>query len=269
MSISFRNTINTGIHGPSTGQNPLEACLPQTPSPFWAGVQPFGHIAGIQDEQGSFGKHKWQIADWVSTAVGGAGTAGVEIAATHPSTFKIISRATQDLDGYNMQWSKDGGTTVSDPFVLAAGQLQLAYFRIKVDNASTDAHTKADIFVGLSSSDTGILASDADVVGFLKASGAATMVGTIAASGTATDTSALANSVVDNTYITLGLRFNGITSVEFWQGTTPFDMTLSATQTTMTNKPVLGMALSMAFNTSEASAIDFYAQHAYAMQEAI
>ena len=268
MSVTFRNTINTGIHGPSTGQDPLEACLP-TANAFWAGVQPFGYYGGLQDHVGTYGKHKWQIADWVSTAVGGAGTALVEIAAAHPSISKTISRATADNDGYNLQWSKDGGTTVSDTFLLAAGQLTMAYFRFKVDNSSTDAHTKSKVFVGLSSSDVGILASDADVVGFLKAGGAATMVGTIAAGSTATDTAALANSLVDNTYISLGLRFNGITSVEFWQGTLPGNMTLSATQTTMTNKPVLGMALSMAFATSEAVAIDFYCQQAEAIQEAI
>lgn len=267
MSVSFRNTINTGIHGPSTGSNPLEACFPQSPSPFWAGIQPFGDLCGTQDMQGTVGKEKWRAANWVITAIGGAGTTLVPTDA-QMSKATFVTRATADGDGYNIQWSKDGGTTVSEIFLPTAGTLIVAYGRFKADNASTDAHTKSRFYFGIGDTDTDIHGSVLEFAGFYKASGAATMVGILDSSGGQTATSALANSLVDNTYISLGIRINGVTSAEFWQGTTAHDMTLSATQTTVTNIPVGESALSFQGETSEAAAITFHLQHLVAFQEA-
>ena len=269
MSVSMRNTINTGIHGPSTGQNPIEACFPQSPCPFWAGLQPFGNTyGGSQDQQGTFGNHKWRAADWLVTAIGGAGTTLVP-GQTYPEVATYVTRATQDTDGYNIQWSMDGGTTTSNIFVPTAGTLIVGYCRMKADNASTDAHTKTRFHWGLTEDDVGVHASDEDTIEFYKASGAATMVGRIANDGTATDTSALANSQADNTYLSMGFRVNGISSVEFWQGLTPHDMTLSATQTTMTNIPTETMGLFHEGQTSEAAAQTFYLQQLCAFQEAL
>jgi hypothetical protein len=245
----------------------LEACFPRA-NAFWAGLQPFGNISGIQDMQGTIDNHKWRAADWLITAIGGAGTTLVP-ASTHPETATFVTRATADNDGYNIQWSMDGGTTSSAIFTPTAGQMILCYGRFKVDNASTDAHTKSRFHFGLSEDDAGIHASDEDTIEFYKASAAATMVGRIANDGTATDTAALGASLVDNTYISLGFRVNGVSSVEFWQGTTAGDMTLAATQTTMTNLPGEPMALSFEGQTSEAAAITFYLQHMVAFQEAI
>lgn len=266
----MRNTINTGIHGPSTGQNPLEACFPQSPCPFWAGYQPWGYIGGTQDEQGTLlhGRQKWLASDWKLDALGGAGTT-LTPADSQPATATFVTRATADGDGYNMQWSKDGGTTAGpEIFKPTAGTLMIAYGRIKVDNASTDAHTKSRFYLGLSDTNADIHNADDDLIMFYKASGAATMVGRLAKAGTATDTSALANSVADNTYISLGIRVNGVSSVEFWQGTTAHDMTLSATQTTVSNIADEEMILSFSGETSEAAAITFYFQHLMAAQEA-
>lgn len=266
MSVTFRNTINTGIHGPSTGQNPLEACFPQSPCPFWAGIQPFGFLCGTQNYQGTITTRDWYATNWVAGAIGGAGTTWVPSDA-QPQKATFVTRATSDGDGYNLQWSKDGGTTVSEIFTCTAGLLITAFARFKVDNASTDAHTKSRFYFGIGDTDTDIHGSVLEFAGFYKASGAATMVG-ILDSASQTATSALANSVADDTYISLGMRINGVSSVEFWQGTTAHDMTLSATQTTVTHLPDAECALSFQGETSEAAAITFHFQHIVAFQEA-
>lgn len=267
MSVSMRNTFNTGIHGPSTGQNPLEACLPQAPCPFWAGIQPLGFLCGTQNYQGTLTSKDWAATSWVITAIGGAGTTWVPSDA-QPQRATFVTRATADGDGYNLQWSKDGGTTVSEIFKPTAGTLIVGYIRMKVDNASTDAHTKSRFYFGIGDTDTDIHGSVLIFTGFYKASGAATMVG-ILDNGSQTATSALANSAVDNTYLTLGFRINGVSSVEFWQGTTPHDMALAANQTTVTNMADAECALSLQGETSEAAAITYYVQHVVAFQEAI
>lgn len=243
--------------------------MPQSPCPFWAGWQPFGGAAGTTQEQGSFGNRAWLAAHWLVTAIGGAGTTLTPTASGYPQGATFITRATADNDGYNIQWSQDGGTTTSNIFVPTAGTLIIGYGRFKLDNASTDAHTKGRFHFGLTEDDAGVQASDEDTVEFYKASAAATMVGRIANDGTATDTSALGASLADNTYISLGFRVNGVTSVEFWQGTTPHDMSLAATQTTVTNLPGEPMGLFYEGQTSEAAAITFYLQHLYAYQEAL
>ena len=269
MGYSQANVLVSGLHGFKSGRDVTEACF-NSASGLFAGLQPFGMLAGTQDCQGTFGSDKWRAADWVITAIGGAGTTLVPSDAA-PSQATFVTRATADGDGYNIQWSKDGGTTVSEIFKPTAGQVIVVYGRIKADNASTDAHTKSRFHFGLSDTNTDIHNADDDVAMIYKASGAATMVGRIAAGGTATDTSALSNSFVDNTYIQLGIRINGVTSVEFWQGTgsTIGGMSKVATQTTVTNIPDEELALSFQLETSEAAAITAYLQHMVAFQEAI
>lgn len=269
MAYSQGNVLVSGLHGFKSGRDVTEACF-NSASGLFAGIQPFGMFTGVQDWQGTYGSIKWRAADWVITAVGGAGTTLVP-SQTQPNVATFVTRATQDHDGYNLQWSMDGGTTVQEIFKPTAGTVIVGYARFKADNASTDAHTKCGWFFGLSSVDTGIIASDADVVGLLKASAAATMVGTIANAGTATNTSALTNSMVDNTYLQVGFRVNGVTSIEFWQGTglTGGGLSKVATQTTVTNIPDEEMCLSFAGETSEAAAVTFTLQHMIAFQEAI
>lgn len=269
MAFSQANVISTGVTTYAGGKDGTEACFGKA-SGLFAGVQPFGVLAGTQDVQGTVGPIKWRAADWVITAHGGAGTTLVP-ADAHPASATFVTRATADGDGYNIQWSMDGGTTVHEVFKPTAGQVIVVYGRFKVDNASTDAHTKSRFHFGLSDTNTDIHNADDDVIEFYKASGAATMVGRLAAGGTATDTSALTNSLVDNTYIQLGIRVNGVTSVEFWQGAGSTIGALSrvATQTTVTNIADEELALSFEGETSEAAAITFYLQHLVALQEAL
>lgn len=269
MAFSQANVITTGVTVYASGKDATEACFNKA-SGLFAGIQPWGLLSGTQDVQGTIGPIKWRAADWVITAHGGAGTTLVPQDG-HPNVGKFITRATADGDGYNLQWSKDGGTTVQEIFKPTAGEVIVCYGRFKLDNASTDAHTKGRFNFGLSDTNTDIEASDDDLITFVKASGAATMVGRLAKGGTATDTSALTNSLADNTYIQLGIRVNGVTSVEFWQGAGSTIGALSrvATQTTVTNLADEELALSFEGETSEAAAITFYLQHLVAFQEAL
>lgn len=270
MSISYRNTINTGIHGPVTGQDPLEACLPRA-NTFWAGIQPFGHISGIQDWQGTLGYPKWKNTDWLTTSTGSGGAPTADLTPVARTSTIVNSCATiitddaADGDGWGIQFSMDGGTTADLPFLPTAGQLLFAYGRFKTANTSTNSR----FYFGLSDANTDIHNADDDLIMFYKASGALTMVGRTAKAGTATDTSALANSQVNDAYISLGIRVNGVSSIEFWQGTLPGNMTKSATQTTMTNLPDEGMALSFHVETSAAASVTATLQHMVACQEAL
>ena len=273
MAFSQANVITTGITTFKSGKDATEACFGSA-SGLFAGYQPWGPLVGTQDIQGTVGprRGKFGVADWVATTIGNAGTALTQVATSYPAIGKIITGATADHDGYQYQWSTDGGSTVDSALVPTAATVLIGYFRLKVDNAGTDAHTKSEFFVGVSSTDTAIYASPAAVVGFVKAQGAATMVGEIGQGGTETDTAALSSSLVDNTYIQLGFRVNGVTSIEFWQGTgsTIGGMSRVATQTTVTNIPTTTGALSIAVGTdTNHAATDFYIQHAVAMQEAL
>lgn len=268
MGVNQNNTVNTGLHGSETGKDPLEACLPLS-SGLFKGIQPFGIFAGTQDMQGTFGADKWRASDWVINYIGGTGVTLVPQAG-QPAIGKFSTRGTTDGDGYNLQWSMDGGTTIHEIFKPLAGTVIVGYARFKVDNSSTDAHTKSRWYFGIGDADTDIHGSVLNFVGFYKASGAATMVGVLDASSQ-TLTSALTDSLVDNTYIQLGFRINGTTSVEFWQGSgvKPGSMRRVTTQTTVTNLPTANMALSFQGETSEGVAVDYYLQHMIAFQEAI
>lgn len=269
MAFSQANVLATGISRYNNAKDGTEACF-SSGSGLFAGLQPHGGMAGVQDIQGTVGNHKWRAADWLITAIGGAGTTLVP-GQTQPEVATFVTRATADNDGYNIQWSMDGGTTTSNIFLPTAGLLIVGYCRMKADNASTDAHTKCRYHWGLTEDDTGVHASDEDTIEFYKASGAATMVGRIANDGTATDTSALGASMVDNTYLQMGFRVNGVTSVEFWQGTATSigGMSRAATQTTVTNLPNETMGLFLEGQTSEAAAVTFYLQHLVCIGEAI
>lgn len=269
MAFSQGNVVTTGVTGFKGGKDATEACF-NSASGLFAGLQPFGMLSGTQDMQGTFGSDKWKAADWLITAIGGAGTTLVP-AQTYPSVATFVTRATADNDGYNIQWSMDGGTTTSNIFIPTANTIIVGYCRYKIDNASTDAHTKGRVHWGLTEDDTGVHASDEDTIEFYKASAAATSVGRIANDGTASDTSALASSLADNTYIQQGFRVNGVTSIEFWQGasTTIGGMSREATQTTVTNIPTETMGLFFEGQTSEAVAQTFSIQHLVAFQEAM
>lgn len=268
MAISQGNVITTGVTQYKGGKDATEAVF-NSASGLFAGIQPFGLFSGVQDMQGTFGSNKWRATDWLITPIGGAGTTLVPTASGYPSVATFVTRATGDNDGYNIQWSMDGGTTTSNIFVPTANTIIVGYCRFKLDNAANDAHTKGRFHWGLTEDDTGVHASDEDTVEFYKASGAATMVGRVAADGTATDTSALSNSIANDTYIQLGFRVNGTTSVEYWQGASLTGGGLSRMATLSSGLPDEAMGLFFEGQTSEAAAVTFTLQHLIAFQEAI
>jgi hypothetical protein len=257
--FSQDNTINTAVSGPRQGKDPLEACFPSA-SKFFYGFQPFNIITGQMLCQGTtgFNMPKWRLEDWIVNSIGGAGTTLTPLN-TYPNRATFVTRATSDGDGYNIQWGdRAASAAVKETFTPTANTTIWAYGVFKVDNASTDAHTKSRFYFGLGDVDTDVHGSVLEFMGFYKASGAATMIGIL--DETAQDaTAALANSVVDNTFIQLGMRVNGVTSVEFWQGTgvKPADMSRMATITDVTDLPSTDLSLSFQGETSEAVAITY------------
>lgn len=258
MPFSMSNLIATGTRSQGGQSDALDAAV-GTSSRMWNGFQPFGWLVGRYDGQGTIGG-RWVVADWKVTAQGGAGTS-LAVSSTQPSLASFITRATADGDGYNMQWTKDGGTTVVPAFIPTAGLNIYCEGRFKVDNAADDAHTKSRFYFGIGDADTAIHGSVSKFIGLYKASGAATMVGVIDDTGQTLTTGT--GAITNDTYFTCGFRVNGVSSVDFF-----VNGVLIERQTTVSNLPTAAMALSFEGQTSEAAAITYTLQHLVAFQEA-
>lgn len=257
MPFSMSNLIATGTRSQGGQSDALDAAV-GTSSRMWNGFQPFGWLVGRYDYQGTLGG-RWRAADWVITAIGGAGTTLVP-QDSQPSTATFVTRATADGDAYNLQWSMDGGTTIQEVFKPTAGLNIYFECRLKVDNVADDAHTKSRFYVGIGSVDTDVHGSVTNFVGFYKASGAATAVGIIDA--TSQDATAAIATIANDTFITLGFRINGVSSVDFYVNG------VKTAQTDVSDLPSTEMALTIQGETSEAAAITYTLQNIVCFQEA-
>lgn len=266
-----KNTVDTGIRGPKALMDPLKANFPEYGSGhLFRGLNWAGLFDGSLAVQGSFpGRdHPWRAANFKITAQGGAGTTLVPAVNTFPASATFVTRATADGDGYNLQWTYDGGTTVAPLFAPAANTLIIGYFRLKLDNAANDAHTKGRFYLGIGDADTAIHGSVSKFLGLYKASGAATVKGILddGAQTLSTETAA----VVNDTFIQLGFRVEGVSKVSFWTGTGTRvgDMTNFSNGTiALTNLPTANMALSIEGQTSEAAAITYTLEQGVVFQQ--
>lgn len=257
MPFSMNNLLASGNRALGGAADTLDAAVGAS-SRMWNGFQPFGWLAGRYHYQGTLGG-RWRANDWKITAIGGAGTTLVPADGT-PPTATFITRATADGDGYNLQWSMDGGTTIQEVFKPTAGLNIYFECKMKLDNAADDAHTKGRFYVGISDVDTDLHGSVSNFIGFYKASGAATFAGVLDASSQTLTTST--GTIANDTYITLGFRVNGVSSVDFF-----VNGVLLEHQTTVTNLPSTDMCLTIQGETSEAAAITYSFQNIVCWQE--
>lgn len=145
---------------------------------------------------------RYAAAEWTITATeAGAGSASQALSTTEVGGCLLITNDNADNDMVQMQ-------RVGDAFKLAASKPLWFEAKAKVSDA-----TDSDFFVGLSVTDTSIIASaPSDHVSFLKADDAATVDFKTAKSSTTTTASAVATMVSD-TFMRFGFFFDGAGSV--------------------------------------------------------
>jgi hypothetical protein len=126
--------------------------------------------------------------------------------------------------------------------------------KLKISDA-----TQMDFFAGLASTDTTIIAGTTDSIGFRKLDGTTSCL-SITEDNT-TETTNTAATIVADTYVTLGFRWDGVSSVEFY-----VNRSLVATHTTnieQTNK----LALTFTMQNGEAAAKTMTIDYFYIAQE--
>lgn len=265
MAIQTGNSIATGIRTPGSRLDAMQAHVAGS-SGIWKGFQPLAHLAGMYDLQGSVGG-RWVTNDWVDTAIGGAGTT-LTPQDGHPSTATFVTRATADGDGYNIQWSHDGGTTAHEVFLPTAGHNIYFHSRFKLDNAANDAETKGRFVAGLIKADTDVYhatrhtGSDSGI-GFFKDSGDANIDYALWKGGTATTNADSGVDLANDTFIICAFRVNGVSSVDFLANATYVN------QATVTNIPTEALTLTFQGETSEAAAVTVTLQSLIGAQEAV
>lgn len=138
-------------------------------------------------------------SDWVVTETSAASTQAL---ADGDGGLLVLTNPTNDDHLNAMQLTKMG-------FAGEAGKKMVALARIKTNDA-----TETDIVFGFQPTDTTPLAAT-DGMWMYKADGGTTWVCNVAKSSTATTSSAV-GSTTANTFMVLGIYYNGKNEVEFW-----------------------------------------------------
>lgn len=192
-------------------------------------VEDFGQY-GFQTDFMEYVASGTTLAGWVVTAVNSSTVASSD----EIGGVLVATSDTSDGDGIQMQQSE----------VFKPADAKEIWFAAKIKVADAD---QTDVFVGLTTTDTSILASNPDnMIGFILADEAADLKYIVRASGTgdAVDTG---TDLVDATYVTVGFKVTGTSKVDMY-----VDDVFVASVTS--NIPTTELALSVAMLTGEAAA---------------
>ena len=188
----------------------------------------------------------YSASDWVVTETDAGATQA--IAADEVNGALLLTNTAADNDIVQLQsaeeWTK-----------LSAGKRLWFETKLKVSDA-----TQSDIFVGLATTDTTIIAGTTDSVGFRKADGSAA-VEALTEDNTSETTTASVATLANSTYVTLGFYWDGVSKVRFY-----VDRSLVATHTSnieQTNK----LALTLTLQNGEAVAKTMTIDYLYVAQE--
>jgi hypothetical protein len=144
--------------------------------------------------------HGYTSGDWVVTETQ-AGATQAAAAAGHGGILSLVNTST-DNDVNSLQWAGGSGATV-ESFKFTATKKFWIRARFKVSNA-----TESDVIIGLAITDTSPLQSlPSDYIAFYKADGATTLVAAAAKNSTASTITM--GSMVDDTYVTAEMYFDG------------------------------------------------------------
>lgn len=163
--------------------------------------------------------HQFQINNandlgWISTEVeNGAGDAALTIDDGPGGVLKVVNDAGDD-DSVELQW-------LAESWKLAANKPLWFEARCKFSDA-----TQSDFLVGLAITDTSVITAVSDGVYFKKDDGNANIDTVTNKNSTPVESSAV-GTLVDDTYVRLGIFCDGVTAVYFY-----IDGVLVATHTT-------------------------------------
>lgn len=157
---------------------------------------------------------RYTAGDWVITTTEAGSGSATEAASSANGGVLVVTNDNADNDLDNFQLSTDGGTTVGETFKLTAGKKTFFKARFKLTDGNS-AITDVDAFIGLSITDTSIIASaPSDSIGFIKDDGAATIAfrTTKNSTSTATGTATLTN----DTYTEVAFMVDGVSTAMAW-----------------------------------------------------
>jgi hypothetical protein len=182
----------------------------------------------------------YNASDWVVTETDAGATQA--IAADVLGGALLITNTATDDDIVQLQ-------SAEQAWKLGAGKKLWFETKLKVSDA-----TQSDVFVGLATTDTSIIAGTTDSVGFRKADGAAALV-SITEDNTTETTNSAATMVAD-TFVTLGFYWDGVSKVRFY-----VNRALTATHTANIEQ-TNALALTFTLQNGEAAAktmtIDYF-----------
>jgi len=187
----------------------------------------------------------YSASDWVVTETQAGATQAIAADVTNGALALVNSAADNDVNQLQSaeEWLK-----------LTVGKRLWFDCNWKVSNA-----TESDVFIGLATTDTTIVAGTTDSVGFRKADDATTLV-SITEDNT-TETTNTAATMVDDTYIRTSFAWDGINKVDFY-----VNGSKTATHTTnieTTNK----LALTFTLQNGSAAARTLTIDYIYVAQE--
>jgi hypothetical protein len=170
--------------------------------PQLAGLDP-ATVSTFFDDFHSFQINNANELGWISTEVeNGAGDAALTIADAANGVLQVVNDAGDD-DSVELQYC-------SECWKLAAGKPLWFEARAKFSDA-----TQSDFLVGLTITDTTAITAVSDGVYFTKTDGSASISAVTNKNSTPTTTAAV-GTLVDDTYMRLGIFCDGITAVYFF-----------------------------------------------------
>lgn len=191
----------------------------------------------------------YAAADWTITTVeAGAGSATEAIAADELGGALLITNDAADNDSDELQLAQDN-------WKLSAGKRLWWEMRLKISDA-----TQSDLFVGLATTDSTLIAGTTDSISFRKDDGS-TALSFVTEDNTSETSTASVATVVADTYMKLGFYWDGISKVRAY-----VNRSLVATHTAnieQTNK----LAISMAIQNGEAAAKTMTVDYIYCAME--
>lgn len=249
--------VTNRLDSPAGSKDPTEAiCGFQ--SGMWAHHQPLamqlGRVDGVPHPEAL------KVSNWVKTETG----TNIELPIDGSPNVLQLTTGVNTGDGHNLQFSKDGGTTVWEQFRPDATRKILYEVRMKVDTA---IEGKGEF--GIIVTDTSINGGVTDGIYFRKKGNDAKLYMVLEKNSNETEKDlstdiSTSYNWANNTYKTLGLVIS-TSSVEVW-----VDGLLAFTQTTVTNLPDdEDLALSFAMHARTTTAVTTTIQHMVCFQEAI
>lgn len=187
----------------------------------------------------------YNASDFVVTETQAGATQGIDADVVGGSLGLVNSAADDDVNQLQ---------SAEEFLKLSSGKQMWLDCRVKLSDV-----TQSDMFIGLATTDTSIIAGTTDSCGFRKLDGSASLT-SLTEDATVETINSIA-TLVDNTFVRLHFYYNGSNAVFFY-----VDGNLKATHTTnieQTNK----LALTITLQNGEAAAKELHLDYLYIVME--